>query len=187
LRAGGGERGAEQVERLGRARYARSVLGEQLAAPMDWEPIVAVLIFVAGLAWNRHDGDRRERRARLAEALAVFEQLQRETHLELRDTLAKTVQAAARAAETRRTRASEAHQTRAALDESHAAAHRAAVLESRVANSDIRMLVVAAIESSKSLAHATGAKIQEATDTAEDAMDEAILELGGLISRPPTA
>jgi hypothetical protein len=135
-------------------------------------------------AWGRYDGDRRERRASRAAAVAAFEQLQRETHFELQDTLVKTFQSAARSAAARKTHPSE---TRAALDEYHANAHRAAVLESRVADSDIRTLVAAAIESSNSLAHASAAKIQEANDTAADALEEAILELGTLISKPPSA
>jgi hypothetical protein len=42
---------------------------------MEWTNIVAVFIFIAGLAWGRYDGDRRERRASGVAASAAFEQL----------------------------------------------------------------------------------------------------------------
>jgi hypothetical protein len=158
---------------------------------MEWEwavtTTIPVLTFIAGLWWSRYDGDRRERRARHAAAVAAFEQLQRETHLEVQDTLTKTFHGAARAAAARQAHPSEALQTRAALDEFHIAAQRAVVLESRLADSGIRELVGAAIESSNALAHASGTKLQEATDRAASALEEAILELGTLIGQPPRA
>lgn len=140
---------------------------------------IPVLTLIGGFWLGMVDGDRRERRARDAARVAADEQLQRATHLELQDALVMTFQAAARAAV--------AHQTRDALNQYHAAAHHALVLESRVADSDIRTLVGAAIESSNSLARASKEEIQEANETAAGALEEAILELGALISRPPTA
>jgi hypothetical protein len=69
---------------------------------MEWTWVVTttipVLTFIAGLWWSRYDGDRRERRASRAAASAVFEQLQRDAHLELQALLGRLYMAA-RAAE----------------------------------------------------------------------------------------
>jgi hypothetical protein len=66
---------------------------------MEWvaTTTIPVLTFIAGLWWNRHDGDRREHRAARAAASAAFEHLQREAHLELQDQLGKMYLAAMRA------------------------------------------------------------------------------------------
>jgi hypothetical protein len=172
---------------------------------MEWTWVVTitipVLTFIGGLWWNRVDGDRRERRAAQAAALAAFERLQRETHLELQDALVKTFEAAARAAAARQAeaavhapvqydaaaRAAAADKVRATMDEFHAAAHRAAVLESRIDDSGIRELAMAAIDSSDALARASAPKIQRANDSATNALEEAILELGLLVGQRPRA
>jgi hypothetical protein len=57
-----------------------------------------VLTFIGGLWWNRADGDRREQRVAQAARSAAFEQLQRDTHLELQDSLLESFRAASRPA-----------------------------------------------------------------------------------------
>jgi hypothetical protein len=61
------------------------------AAWVEWQWVVTTtvpaLTFIGGLWWNRVDGDRRETRARHAAETAAFEQLQRDTHLKLQDSL----------------------------------------------------------------------------------------------------
>jgi hypothetical protein len=115
--------------------------------------------------------------------------LQRETHLELQDSLVMTYEAAARAAAARQadvaTRADAVVEV--AMGEFHAAAHRAAVLESRIEDSNIRTLATDAIASDHALARASGPKIQEAPQSAGEALEEAILELGFLIAQRPSA
>jgi hypothetical protein len=110
---------------------------------MEWTWVVTttipVLTFIAGLWWNRVDGDRREQRAARAAAAAAFEQLQRGTHLELQDVLAAGFQAAGRFSS-----------NEPGTDRDYGTAfNRANILASRIANSEIRETVSTALMADK--------------------------------------
>jgi hypothetical protein len=144
---------------------------------MEWEPIVAVLIFIAGLAWNRHDGDRRERRASRAAAAATFEQLQRETHLEVQDILTNMYRLAVRASLS--TAATE-------TEEFHSVAQRASALASRLADSEVRKLVGEVVVKCHAMADSDSEdELDAASDPASDALAEALAQLGALVRKPP--
>jgi uncharacterized membrane protein YccC len=154
-------------------------MGMRDACSMDWEPIVAVLIFIAGLAWNRHDTDRRERRAARAAASAAFEQLQRETHLELQDAIWRMHQASLAPDETRR-------------EEFRRACGRADVLESRLADPEAwRLAHLAIYKAQMSVARYVASHRSEkpmGTETYDEATvacDAAVLYLGGLLRKAP--
>ena len=148
-------------------------------------PIAAVLIFIAGQAWNRYDGDRRERRASRAARLVAFEQLQRETHLELQEALGDMYKAAADRA------VDNAAGVETAADRIGTiliTAHRVERLESRLADAEARALVSRASGLIQELADAsTGAEILKASDVAEEAVDKAIRKLGEFVREPPSA
>jgi hypothetical protein len=144
---------------------------------MEWEPIVAVLIFIAGLAWNRHDGDRRERRASRAAQLAAFEQLQRDTHLEMQDALAAAYQAADKA------------RNKAAFERRALATplNRANVLQTRIADPRIRELVLKALKECQDLVMGPRDGLEETRKRAGDAAAAAEEALGRLVREPPSA
>jgi hypothetical protein len=127
---------------------------------MEWTWVVTttvpVLTFIVGLWWNRVDGDRRERRAAHATATAAFEQLQRATHLEVQDVLAAAFQAAGRF---RRNEAETARDFGTALN-------RANVLASRIATSEVREMVSAALIADQALATASKDGFWEAQEQA---------------------
>jgi 3'-phosphoadenosine 5'-phosphosulfate (PAPS) 3'-phosphatase len=143
---------------------------------MAWEPIVAVIIFIGGLAWGRYDGDRRERRASRAAATAAFEQLQRDTHLELQDALSETLRLA-----------SYSHQVREERRAFHAAYGRANVLRTRVADADARKYAHAALEACDTLAEAPIDGYEEARDLAAGTLIVAQAALSKLVRTPPNA
>jgi hypothetical protein len=143
---------------------------------MQWEPIVAVLIFIGGLAWGRYDGDRRERRASLAAQQVAFEQLQRKTHLELQDALTETYAAADLV---RQGRADQRHTVFAP------AYNRANVLQTRVADDEVRKLAQDAIRKCQVLAGAPQDGWEEVRKQANNAIVAAQRELGTLVRTPP--
>ena len=148
---------------------------------MEWTWVVTttipVLTFIAGLWWNRVDGDRREQRAARAAAAAAFERLQRETHLEVQDVLAAALQAAGRF-----------RSNEAGTDTDFGTAlNRANILASRIANSEVRETVSTALVADQTLATASEDGFWEAHGQANDATFAAVDALGKLVRQPPSA
>jgi cbb3-type cytochrome oxidase subunit 3 len=148
---------------------------------MEWQwavtTIVAFITFIVGL-WATY---RTERRARRAAALAAHEQLQRETHLQMQEALVEMFQAATKAVAARIVGdASE-------MPEFHAAGHRAVLLESRIADEDVRTSVDNAIQSFQVLARVSSrTDVTEPGDAAADAIDETVRKLGAIVREPPS-
>ncbi|MGH9251835.1 MAG: hypothetical protein ACRD0W_20300 [Acidimicrobiales bacterium] len=169
---------------------------------MEWTWVVTttlpVLTFIGGLWWSRYDGDRREHRAARAAALAAFEQLQRATHLELQDVLVEMYNAASQVAAARTALPMPSFLTgtgdnpvaieRQGLKAFDAGSHRALILQSRLADSEIRALVQIATRSARVLCRATTeAEEREAEDVAGEALSKALSRLGALVREPPSA
>jgi hypothetical protein len=142
---------------------------------------IPVLTFIAGLWWNRADGDRRERRAAQAAASATFRQMQRDTHLELQDSLEETFRAATRFATT------QLASGQGSRDEFHALLLHAVVLFSRIADPEVRTSTSMALESINMLANATTeVEIEKAADSTSEALTDAVDKLGALVREPPS-
>jgi hypothetical protein len=148
---------------------------------MEWTWVatttIPVLTFIGGLWWNRVDGDRRERRAAQAAAAAAFEQLQRDTHLEVQDVLAAALQAAGRF------RDNEAGTDR----DFGTALNRANILASRIANPEVRETISTALIADQTLATASEDTFWEAHGQANNATFAAVDALGKLVRQPPSA
>jgi hypothetical protein len=153
---------------------------------MEWTWLVAttipVLTFIGGLWWNRVDGDRRETRARQAAATEAFEQLQRDTHLKLQDSLAATYNAASKAAAAR----TSGPDSQADVDAYRTATNHAAVLLSRLADTEVQTQAREAIQAAQALFSATETGIDAARAKAADALETAINALGLLVRSPPS-
>jgi hypothetical protein len=148
------------------------------AAGMEWTWVVTttlpVLTFIGGLWWNRSDGDRRERRASRAAALAAFEQLQRDTSLELQDALGLIFRTAAVGS----------------MDEYRAVAMRVTALQARLADPEARLLSVEAASKATTLSQTDPTRYSDerhkAGDEAAHAMTKAVEYLGMSIREPPS-
>jgi hypothetical protein len=154
---------------------------------MEWTWLVTstipVLTFIGGLWWNRVDGDRWERRAAQAAAAAAFDQLQRETHLTLQDSLAATYNAASKAAAARTSDSV----SQADIDAYRTVTNHAVVLQSRLADTEVQAQARAAIQAAQALVSATPETgIDHAPAEAADVLETAINALGLLVSRPPS-
>lgn len=116
--------------------------------------------------------------------MAAFEQLQRETHLELQEALDDTYKAAADRAIDHAAGVEMADKIGTIL----ITASRVERLESRLADAEARALVSSASPLIQALADAsTGAEILKASDVAGEAVGKAIRKLGELVREPPSA
>jgi hypothetical protein len=162
---------------------------------MEWEvvlgPIAAVVIFIGGQVWNMHDGDRRERRATRAARSAAFEQLQRETHLELQEALGDAYKAATELAIVGLAERDPESRVRTRVD--HLAnflitTSRVERLESCLADDEARALASSAYGRIVAVADASDPyEVIDASDAAGEAMSRAINKLGESIREPPSA